>query len=652
MARKFPVRTMGRFLILALMLACMASWAQAAVTTTLSLPARPAGAMTGSQFYNYILNMTDSQREQAIINEIATGNVPDFLRTLKPITVNATIGGASHSTTYYVTCDYVAIGSDSDFFRMPMSAPLAQQVADFLGCALPTRKIVNDVYTNCAVKLAPYPFSPASYDIDSVQVFWLSQQAIENQRQGYANGLLTGGTKKDVVLSPTIPTRPSPARVCIYGWHQLNGSPIQPLSTVHESTYEDYSHGIRLVGGTILVDGAERTVASTLADSSVAALLSDEGAFSFTYPIPNPYPLPGAQNLVTNGSFENGFTGGVGNGWTSWTASGSNTITFGTASLNKVDGSYSQYWRRSDTLAFDGGVLQTVSTTAGATYRIKAQMKRQSTFTGTAMKFGYDLGGGTNGTAGTVVYTDITGGTDNVWVAYDETVTATGSSITIFARGGHSSTTGGANAYFYLDAVSLTQTSAGPTPTPTATPSPSPTATPTVSPSPSPTPTPTEHVTNGGFESGFTSGVGNGWTKFQITNTIVFGQASVNKYAGSYSQYWSRGDTAAFDGGVYQVISVTPGASYNITAYMKRQSTMAGTSMSVGYDLTGGTDPTAASVVYTDITGGTNNVWNSYSANATATGSTMTIFLRAGHTGTTGGTNSYFYADAVSVMGP
>ncbi|MCC6546296.1 carbohydrate binding domain-containing protein [Candidatus Sumerlaeota bacterium] len=652
MARFRNARWMSVLLMMAM--ACAASLSHAAVTTSLPVPPRPAGAMTGSQFYNHILNMTDAQREQAIINEIVTGNIPDFLRALKPITVNTTINGTPHSTTYHVTCDYMAIGSDADFFRMPMSAPLAQQVADVLECALPTRKIVNDVYTNCAVKLAPHPFSPASYDIDSVPVFWLSQQAIEDQRQGYANGLLTGGTKKDVILSPTIPTRPSPARVCIYGWHQLNGSPIQPLSTIHEASYEDYSHGTRLIGGTILVDGVERTVAATLADSSVAALLSDEGAFSFKYPVPSPYPLPGAQNLVSNGSFENGFTGGVGNGWTSWTASGSNAITFGAASLNKVDGASSQYWKRGDTLAFDGGVRQVITVTPGATYRIKAQMKRQSTFTGTGMMFGYDLGGGTDGTAPSVVYTNLTGGTDNVWVSYDVTATATGSSLTIFARGGHSGTTGGANAYFYLDAISVTQTSGGPTPTPTptATPSPSPSPTPTVSPSPSPTPAPTEQLTNGSFEGGFTSGVGNGWTKFQVTNTITFGQASVNKYDGSYSQYWSRNDTAAFDGGVYQVVSVNSGAAYSIVARMKRQSTLVGTSMRVGYDLTGGTNPAAASVVYTDITGATDNVWNTCTTNVTATGTSITIFLRAGHTGTTGGTNSYFYADAASMMGP
>lgn len=600
----------------------------AAATGILQLPPRPAGALTGSQFYSVINGIPDTDREQLIIDQVATGNVPDFMRTLKPITVNATINGVAHVATYFVTSDYMCIGSDTDFFRMPMSAPLAQQVADICKSTLTTRKMTNDIYTRATIKLAPYTFSPATYDIDSVPIFWQHNVAVENQRaqNGGALGSLIGGIKKDVVISPTIPTRPSPARVCIYGWHQLNGTPIQPLSTVHESTYEDYSHGIRLVESEMVVDGVDTNVAAVWASATLSPLLSDEGAFTFSrYPIPNPYPLPNdAPNHVTNGSFEDGFSAGVGNGWVKWQATGSNTFTIGQASANHYDGSYAQYWSRADTLAMDGGVYQTVSVTPGATYEIKAVAKRQSLLAGTFVKFGYDLTAGTNATAASVAYTDITGATDNAWVQYTATVVPSGSSLTVFARGGHTGTTGGANAYFYLDAVSVIETAAAP---------------------------PAELLTNGGFESGFTTGVGNGWTKWQATgsNTITYGQASANKQAGSYSQYLSRGDTAAFDGGVYQTVAVTAGQSYTITGWIKRQSVLAGTFMKIGYDLTGGTNGAAASVTYTDLTGATDNVWVSYSATVTATGSALTVFSRSGHTGTTGGTNSYFYLDSVSV---
>ena len=73
----------------------------------------------------------------------------------------------------------------------------------------------------------------------------------------------------------------NPGRIAIFGWHRLNGMPIQPLSTVHGACYADYSHGIRLVSETALVDGKSTSVYDVLQDPALARVLSDEG------PIPN-----------------------------------------------------------------------------------------------------------------------------------------------------------------------------------------------------------------------------------------------------------------------------------------------------------------------------------------------------------------------------
>jgi hypothetical protein len=78
----------------------------------------------------------------------------------------------------------------------------------------------------------------------------------------------------------------APGRVAIYGWHRGPDAPIQPLSTVHGARYADYSHGVRLVGGVVYVDGAPRAIADVLADRRLAPLLSDEG------------PLPGVAELM------------------------------------------------------------------------------------------------------------------------------------------------------------------------------------------------------------------------------------------------------------------------------------------------------------------------------------------------------------------
>lgn len=440
-------------------MAILASLCASAVgqTPRLNLPPRRADAQTGEQFKNEILTMTDAQREQRIINEIARGNVPDFIRELKPVTVSGTVGGQTRTTTIYVTPDYMAIGSDADYFRMPMGAPLAQQLATYLGCSLPTRKLVNDIYTSAPVKRAPVPFSPATYDIDSVETFWLSNEAIDGQLAGLTPGQIVGGTKKDVVVTAQLPLRPPPARVAIYGWHQLNGTPIQPLSLVHENTYEDYSHGIRLVWNEVLVNGATRTIPSVLADATWHPLLSDEGAFtSSTYPITSPYPITLSDNLVRNGSFEETFVAGVGPFWQTWTAPGSATITFGRASVNRVDGAASQYYARTDTAPFDGGLYQIVATKPGGRYRLTASMKRQSLLAGTVMAFGFDAAGRTDPLGPTVTWRSLVdAGANDTWVVYTADFVAQTSGTMILCRGGHTGTTGGANSYFYLDAVSM-----------------------------------------------------------------------------------------------------------------------------------------------------------------------------------------------------
>ena len=78
-----------------------------------------------------------------------------------------------------------------------------------------------------------------------------------------------------MVVTPLLASNPN--RVAIYGWHQLNGQPIQPLYLGHVDFYVDYSHGIRLVRQQMLVDGVDVPVTDVLSDPNLHVLLSDEG---------------------------------------------------------------------------------------------------------------------------------------------------------------------------------------------------------------------------------------------------------------------------------------------------------------------------------------------------------------------------------------
>jgi hypothetical protein len=250
------------------------------------LPPRPANATGGRAFLEQTSHLSRSQREEAICQQVMAGNVPDFQRQMRDVTASIrTPDGRTVTATYQVLPDYLAIGSDQDFVRIPMDPLTAQRLATRMGCTLPTKLMVDQVYSQASVKLPPSPL-PAGPEMMSNGYYQRANDAIERQRMGLDAplGALTAGDKKDVIISNAISAHPG--RVIIYGWHQPNGKAIQPTSWIHEESYADYSHGIRLVSGTMVVNGQKMAVSDVLADPVLCRLLSDEG------PIRHPvYPV-------------------------------------------------------------------------------------------------------------------------------------------------------------------------------------------------------------------------------------------------------------------------------------------------------------------------------------------------------------------------
>jgi len=257
--------------------------AAASGRSSVPFPQRPAGAMTGSAFLQATASLSAADREAAIYREIAAGNVPDFLRRTHPVTVTVRDGsGRERRGTFHVLPDYLAIGTDADFVRIPMWPRTAQRLASHFGCSLPTRRMVDAVWQAATYKLAPRPLTPSS-QMSSNDYYRRANALVDQELGGRPLGPLTAGDKKDIVLTNRLAS--NPGRVAIYGWHRTSGSPIQPLSTVHGATYVDYSHGARLVVGTMDVDGRAMPVASVLTSSELAGLLSDEGPLTVTaYP--------------------------------------------------------------------------------------------------------------------------------------------------------------------------------------------------------------------------------------------------------------------------------------------------------------------------------------------------------------------------------
>ncbi|HYC29330.1 MAG TPA: hypothetical protein VEB42_10945 [Chitinophagaceae bacterium] len=231
----------------------------------LTLPARQAGAVTGSELYRQAAGMKWDEREPIIEKEILSGNLPAFLRKFVRINTSIIDSGKTIKAYYFVSPDYLSVGSNDDWARVPLTPMTAQRIADSLQCFLPTRKMVDDIYKQATVKLEPVPMFAFR---DSAITFWHHHLIIEGQRKG-RKGLIAG-IKKDVLMSKR------PDRVTIYGWHKLDGKSIQPLYSGHVNWYVDYSHGIRLVYKRINVRGRWMNYEDVLNHPVYKKLLSDE----------------------------------------------------------------------------------------------------------------------------------------------------------------------------------------------------------------------------------------------------------------------------------------------------------------------------------------------------------------------------------------
>ena len=236
------------------------------------LPPRAKNAMGGAQFIQSVERLNLAEREAAILRELSSGNFPDFLRNFKVVPISGAFKKAEIAATIEVMPDYLAIGSAEDFVRIPMTPQTAQKIADQFGCTLPTRKLVDAIDRVAELRLAPHPMSDKR---EAVATFVKHNQIIEKQRGDKPLGLLMIGAKKDIVLTPRIFEKPQ--RLAIYGWRQLNGQPIQPLTIVHWNLYVDYSHGVRLVHDEMELGSKSVKISDLLADHDRCGLISDEG---------------------------------------------------------------------------------------------------------------------------------------------------------------------------------------------------------------------------------------------------------------------------------------------------------------------------------------------------------------------------------------
>lgn len=234
------------------------------------IPDRAEDAMGGREFMESIAHLESGpQRDRAILDEILGGNIPDASRNLQELVYNQN----GREIRLHAMPDYLAIGSNEDNVRVPMTPGVAQAIADRTGTSLPTDGIVDAIHSQAQQLHMP----TRSSDRGGIRTYMSVDQSIDEQLgTGAAPTNFVSGHKKDMVIPH------SGGTLAIYGGRYADGRRIQRYNVDHDQRYEDYSHGARLVSQQIMIDGQPMQLSEALQDPNLARLFTQHrGSFSY-----------------------------------------------------------------------------------------------------------------------------------------------------------------------------------------------------------------------------------------------------------------------------------------------------------------------------------------------------------------------------------
>jgi hypothetical protein len=279
------------------------------VSATLDTPCPERGSRRGARaIFDELPEILSQEppeaREEALWAEIEGGNFPSFAGSFVPVVITDDTG---RRATFQVTVDCFAIGTEDDWLRVALSGYYAQKVADALGAFLPTNKIVLETYAQAAIKLAAHPFECHSVAQGRWQRSTFAMRLHEDILQGRVPckkehpvpeaigrlkpclgkhagtcalpadghpGVLVSGHLKEVIISHEDLSK----RLAFWGFFMADGRPIQRgYSCLHGPGFADYSHGFRLVGPLVDIDGQSVAYEEVVTNPEYAALVFAEG---------------------------------------------------------------------------------------------------------------------------------------------------------------------------------------------------------------------------------------------------------------------------------------------------------------------------------------------------------------------------------------
>jgi hypothetical protein len=269
-------------------------------------------------------------RDSAILSHVTSGDYTQSWATLNLGRVQL-----------QVSADALKIGG----VRINASATVQQQIADALGCLLPTPKVFDAMWLARAATLSPVTLPISSTTAAMVQ----ASQKLDAELAALGNPAGIVVQQKTWVLTNVltttkaanygffvIPNQPG------YKWNGIGTDPcasfpmqpqlgrvIQSVGTAHDPSHVDYSQECWLMQRRCTVDGQPADLAAVLQDPALSALVSSEGplrilrqpgvpvfacpiAASQTPPPPGGLcPLPGVQPLPVTPPAPSGGRGGL-----------------------------------------------------------------------------------------------------------------------------------------------------------------------------------------------------------------------------------------------------------------------------------------------------------------------------------------------------
>lgn len=236
---------------------------------------RRSSFLTGTQIMTKSQGLPFEKREQLYLMEALKGNLPPFLTRLKRVGFTRTFGNSTYRVTIWVMPDYLALGSNDDFVRIPVTPGTAQKIADQYNCLLPNPYLVDLIYRKASKRIRPILFESSDKIVTS-EMFLQHDRLIQKKLAGLKMGThLIAGHKKDIILANGLVEKPD--RVALYGLHIDEKTKIQPMSLANPKSYVDYSHGVRLISNRIQINGVYYSLREVLVHPVLSQLVSPKG---------------------------------------------------------------------------------------------------------------------------------------------------------------------------------------------------------------------------------------------------------------------------------------------------------------------------------------------------------------------------------------